>query len=104
MIRQDYIKRLIEELGAAVARALGRNDAAANDEAMQQVERAYGELGVGRGFLDLEAASLRAIIGTADRARAVAEVCRLEAAVLEARGDATRAAQRRRLADDLSSR
>lgn len=102
MIRQDYIKRLIEQLAQAVARALSRKDAAAAELALLEVERAYGELGVGRGFLDLDPASLRVIIGSPERARAVAEVCRLEAELLHASGEAARSAQRRALAAELS--
>ena len=102
MIRQDYIKRLIEQLAQAVARALGKADPEERQQALQAVERAYAELGVGRGFLHLDAPSLRAILGTADRARAVARVCLLEAELLDAMGHGARAAARRRLAAALS--
>ena len=101
MIRQDYIKRLIEQLAHAVARALGKSDKSEAEQALQQLQQAYGELGVGRGFLHLDARSLRAILGTPERARAVAEVCRLEARLLERLGETARAAERRQYAAEL---
>jgi hypothetical protein len=105
MIRQDYIKRLIEQVGEAIARALGSKTGAGTaqpDEALQQIQRAYAELGIGRGFFELEASSLRRMLGSAERLEAVAQLCRWEAQVLELKGDAARAAQRARLARELS--
>src|SRR5690606_21975589 len=96
-----YIKRLIEQLAQAVARALGKTDRTEAEQALQRIEQAYGELGVGRGFLHLDARSLRAILGTPERARVVAEVCLLEARLLERLGEAARAAERRQYAEEL---
>jgi hypothetical protein len=105
MIRQDYIKRLIEQVGEAIARALGKTGAGAEqqEEALQRIHRAYAELGIAHGFFTLEASSLRRMLGSPERMAAVAELCRLEAQVLELKGDTARAAHRERLARELSA-
>jgi hypothetical protein len=102
VLRQDYIKRLIEQVGAAIARALGRTGAGQTEEAQEHLNRAYGELGVASGFFALTPDSLRKILGSPERAHAVAELCRMEATLLERRGNAAAAAERRRLAQELT--
>ena len=102
VIRQDYIKRLIEQVGAAIANALGRTGTGQAEEAQERLNHAYSELGIARGFFDLTPESLRKMLGTAERAHAVAELCRLEAKLLERQGDTARAAQRERLARELT--
>ncbi len=106
MIRQDYIKRLIEQLGQAIAQALGKTGAGAEqerEEALQRLGRGYAELGIATGFFELEGKSLRRMLGTAERIRAVAELCDWEAQLLELKGDAALAAKRRRLARELTT-
>lgn len=105
MIRQDYIKRLIEQVGEAIARALGKTGASAQEqeEALQRVTRAYAELGIVPGFFELEDTSLRRMLGSPERIQAVAELCAWEAQLLELKGETARAAQRRRLARALSA-
>ena len=102
MIRQDYIKRLIEQVGTAIANALGRTGAGQTEEAQERLNNAYSELGIVRGFFDLTPKSLRMMLGNAERAHAVAELCRLEAMLLARQGNAAAAAQRERLARELS--
>lgn len=105
MIRQDYIKRLIEQVGEAIARALGKTGAGAQEqeEALQRINHAYAELGIVPGFFDLEATSLRRMLGSRERSQAVAELCLWEAQLLELKGETARAAQRRRLARALTT-
>lgn len=105
MIRQDYIKRLIEQVGEAIARAIGKTGASAEqqEDALRRIQHAYSELGIARGFFELEASSLRRMLGTQERIAAIAELCRLEAQVLELKGDTVRAAHRARLARELSA-
>ncbi|HEX2876756.1 MAG TPA: hypothetical protein VHP33_36140 [Polyangiaceae bacterium] len=105
MIRQDYIKRLIEQVGEAIARALGKTGAGAQEqeEALQRVTHAYAELGIVPGFFELEATSLRRMLGSPERIQAVAELCAWEAQLLELKGETARAAQRRRLARALGA-
>jgi hypothetical protein len=102
VIRQDYIKRLIEQVGAAIANALGRTGAGQQQEAHERLQRAYAELGINRAFFDLTPESLRKMLGTAERAHAVAELCRLEALLLKSQGNTEDAAQRERLAQKLA--
>jgi hypothetical protein len=102
VIRQDYIKRLIEQVGAAIANALGRTGAGQVEEAQERLNHAYRELGIARGFFDLTPESLRKMLGNAERIHAVAELCRLEAALLTRQGNAAGAAQRERWARELT--
>lgn len=102
MLRQDYIKRLIEQVGAAIAKALGRSGVGQTEEAQEHLNRAYRELGIAPDFFQLTPDSLRKILGSPQRAHAVAELCRLEATLLERQGNTAAAAQREQLARELT--
>lgn len=105
MIRQDYIKRLIEQVGEAIARVLGKTGAGAEsqDEGLERINHAYAELGIVPGFFALEATSLRRMLGSAERIAAVAALCGWEAQLLELKGETALAAKRRRLAQALTA-
>jgi hypothetical protein len=106
MLRQDYIKRLIEQVGEAIARALGSKTGAgveSREEALQRINHAYAELGIAQGFFELEATSLRRMLGSAERIEAVAALCGWEADLLEQKGELVLAARRRRLARALTA-
>lgn len=102
VLRQDYIKRLIEQVGDAIAKALGRNGVGQTEEAQEHLNRAYRELGIAPGFFQLTPDSLRKILGSPERAQAVADLCRLEAMLLEREGNPAGAAQREQLARELT--
>jgi hypothetical protein len=98
MYRQDYIKRLIEQLGAALAAAVGRRQAGDTEQAYTEVRRAYAALDINPLLLrSMDGASLARSLKEPRLMRLVARLLAEEARLLELREDPRAAyAQRRR--------
>ncbi len=95
MLQRDLVMRAIEQLGAAVARALGLSAAGRHAEAFECIEAARSALPLGPGMVECASAeSLVKMLGP-DRARALAELLEAEARVLEQMGRARRAERSR---------
>lgn len=92
MIKRDYLERLVEELAAITAKALGLARETRNDEARREIEAGYSVVGIPALVIErLDAASIRMMAG--EKTGALIELLDADAAVSELRGD-TRRAQR----------
>lgn len=102
MIREDYIIRLIRQLVEALARIAGFRKAGEYERAMQEVGRAWDELGVPRELLlatDRDTAV--SLVREPAKARVAAQLLAEEAHVMHAKGDPLNAALLRRRAIEL---
>ena len=90
MAKRDVVLRWIEEFGRLIARLLGRGTPGDLDLALEEIERATGDLLGGLAPLvpKLDAASAAQIIADPDRIFAWAQLVELGGLVAEARGDA----------------
>jgi hypothetical protein len=90
MAKRDVVLRWIEEFGRLIARLLRRGTAGDLDLALEEIERATGDLLGGLAPLvpKLDAASAAQIIADPDRIFAWAQLVELGGLVAEARGDA----------------
>jgi hypothetical protein len=101
MLRQDLLKRAIEQLAAALARAMGYRASGQDLQALECLNEAKGALPLVPGMLDdLDAAALLAALGH-EAARALATVLAEEAALHEAAGRSVLAARRRSKSEQL---
>jgi hypothetical protein len=98
MYRHDYIKRLIEQLGSALAAAVGRRQAGDTEQAYTEVRLAYAALDINPLLLrSMDGASLARSLKEPRLMRLVARLLAEEAHLLELRADLRAAyAQRRR--------
>lgn len=104
MFRDDWLHRQIEQLAAAVARALGLSRKEQPEDALRELESAWGELlpDVPRGLADtVDAPTLRALLRTPERLDAAAQLLTAEGQVHAAAGDVERAGACFRVADAL---
>jgi hypothetical protein len=103
VIRDDLILRMVRQLAAAIARTVKLRDAGRDEEALAEIDRAWGELvGLPPGLLDaISPEALQRLVGEGDKVRLVAELLRHEAELFERRGDPAKAARRRALADSF---
>jgi hypothetical protein len=102
MIKRDYLDRLIEEITAVAARALGLAKAQRHDEARREIDAAYPQAGVPALVLDrLDPASIRSMVG--ERTAALVQLLEADADLAALRGDEARASRRRALAAALRS-
>lgn len=102
MIREDYIIRLIRQLVEALARIAGFRKRGEYERAMQEVGRAWDELGVPRELLlatDRDTAV--SLVREPAKARVAAQLLAEEAYVMHAKGDPLNAAALRRRAIEL---
>lgn len=101
MIKRDYLERLIEELAAVAARALGLAREGQKDHARREIDGAYAEVGVPALVLDrLDPASIRLMSG--EKVGALVKLLEADAEVSELVGDPARARRRRALAAALA--
>lgn len=102
-VKQDFILRMIERAGRALARALGKQAEGEDDEALQALGEAYDALlTMDRELFDrLDAKSLASMLGPPEVVRMIARVCKADAQSLERQGQAALAKQRRRRAIEL---
>jgi hypothetical protein len=102
MIKRDYLERMIEEMAAIAARALGLAREERHVEAQRELDAAYPTVGLSALVLDrLDPASIRLMAG--DRTAALIELLDADAALAVQRGDDARAKRRRALASTLRS-
>jgi hypothetical protein len=103
MFENDYVLRLVKQLGAALARVLGLKKAGRLEEAQQAIDEAWSELlGLPPGLLgSLDEHTLRGMLKHRDACAAAADLLDAEADLLAARGDPAAATTRRTLAASL---
>lgn len=90
MIKRDYLERLVEELAALTAKALGLARETRNEEARREIEAGYSLVGVPALVIErLDAASIRMMAG--EKTEALIKLLEADAAVSELRGDSRRA-------------
>lgn len=101
---KDYLRRAIEDLSKLVAKALGLKAKGRADEALDEFRQASGKLlDLPRETLDLlDPASVRRLLGDADRVRLYARVLEAEADLLEANGQNGNAASLRERARSVA--
>jgi hypothetical protein len=90
MARRDVVLRWIEEFGRLIARLLRRGTSGDLDLALEEIDRATGDLlgGLASVVPRLDAASAAQIIADPDRIFAWAQLVELGGLVAEARGEA----------------
>jgi hypothetical protein len=103
MQRQDYIERMIQQVAAAIGRALGMAQSGRPEDAQHELDATWsGVLGIRRSDVErLDEATLRMLLnGKLEPAAALLDA---EADLLQARGDDALAARVRGLAGRLRS-
>lgn len=101
MLRQDYIGRLIEQLGQALAKIAKLTEQAQTDEAEREIAAAEQTLGLPRGLELFDARSAVSVVGNGDKVVLAALLLERRAAVSDARGNAKGAARARQRAQEL---
>lgn len=101
MLRRDYLERMIQQLGDALARAVGLAKAGKHDEASREIDALYDRhIGMPRRMLErLELVSVRSMLAT-DKLAALVLLLESEAELRRTKGDApgAEACERRALA------
>ncbi|MBX3229174.1 MAG: hypothetical protein KIT84_18870 [Labilithrix sp.] len=93
MIKRDYLEALIEQLTAAVERALGHVGSKRPDDARREIDAAYQQVGLSALVVDrLDAASVRMMAG--DKVEALVHLLEADARVSSLLGDEARARRR----------
>jgi hypothetical protein len=88
MIRQDYIMRMIEQLGAIIARMVRRRESGQHAQALREGEAAYDLLGVPRELCEvLDTPTLAGMLRDPDKIRAMARIAWEEGRIYSAQGD-----------------
>ena len=102
--REDYLLRMIRELGAVIARMLGQRQGGQLHEAMQTLDDAQGELlGPHAEVVPrVDSATAAHILADPRRIAAYARVLHERAALLRLQGDEAGAAPTAQRADDLA--
>jgi hypothetical protein len=103
MLREDYIVRLIRDLGAFVRRIAGLRDEGEIEAAMDEAGRAYEDLlGMPPGLSSLmDSAGIAELCGSADKIRVAARLSWEEGKLYKAKGDPLTAFTRFRRALEL---
>jgi tetratricopeptide (TPR) repeat protein len=103
MLREDYIIRLIRDLGAFVRRIAGLRDEGQLDRAMDEAGRAYEDLlGMPPGLSGMmDSAGIAELCGSADKIRVAARLSWEEGTLYKAKGDPLAAFGRFRRALEL---
>jgi hypothetical protein len=100
MFQRDYLLRLIEQIMAFIARAIGLAREGRQAEAEREIERGYASLGLSRSMVDrLDATTLRALAG--DRLTALVRLLEADVELAQIGGDREAAERRLRLASLL---
>lgn len=101
MIRRDYLERMIQQLGDALARAVGLAKAGQHEDATRELDTLYDRhIGMPRRMLErLELVSVRSMVGT-DKLAALVLLLETEAELRRTKGDTAgaEACERRALA------
>jgi hypothetical protein len=87
MQRDDYFERLVQQVAAVVARALGLATEGRGDEAQRELDGAWTSIvGLRRGdVMRLDGGTLRALLGT--KTAAAAQLLEAQADLNERRGE-----------------
>lgn len=94
MIQNDYIMRIIEQLGRALAKITGLMSAGEHQRALAELRSAYDLLGIDGHLLDvMSEARLAELLDHPEKIRAAAKLAVTEADIRQAQGD-DRAAKR----------
>jgi hypothetical protein len=101
MFRQDYIKRLIEQLSEFLAKIAGATAAGRLDEAEHELEAAEQALNLPLGSERLDARSLCLLLGDGDKVILLVALLDKKAELAEARGDSALARRLRARARDI---
>ena len=103
MFRQDYLSRLIEQLGQAIRRIAGLTDAGKYEEALDEAERRWNELfDVPHELVELvDTPTLAGMLHSADNMRAAVRLLVEEARAFAAKGNLVHANLRYRRAIEL---
>jgi hypothetical protein len=103
MLREDYVMRLIRDVGQFLRRVLKHRDAGEHDRALQEAARGYEELlGMPPGLSDMvDAATLAELLREPDLIRAAARLSWEEGHVYKAKRDPLTAFSRYRRALEL---
>lgn len=103
MFRQDYLIRLIEQLGQAIRRIAGLNDAERYEDALDEVERRWNDLlGVPHELISaVDTPTLASMLRAPETMRAAVRLLVEEARALAGKGDPVHATLRYRLAIEL---
>jgi hypothetical protein len=92
VLRQDYIKRLIEQLGQALARVAGRQSEP--EQVLDEIQKAKALLPLVPGLLDNSPIEVVVqLVDSTDVLRQLAELYRHQAHALEAQGRTAEAAR-----------
>jgi hypothetical protein len=89
MFEDDFILRMVKQLGDFLTRIKRRKDDGQLEEALDTIDEAYDDL-LGRDaelYRSLDPATLVSLCRHRDRAKAVARLCREEASVYELQKD-----------------
>jgi hypothetical protein len=99
----DYLMRMIKQIGEAIASIVRKLRGGKLDDAEQELAEAYdGLLEHNRSFLDMvDANTLAMLLGSADKVRLLARLSWLDAQLAEARGDGDGGARLRARAEQL---
>jgi tetratricopeptide (TPR) repeat protein len=94
MIRQDWLMRLIEQLGEFVRRIAGLSEQGRYEEALHEADRAWSDLlGVPREVVDrVDGPTLAQLLREPAKQRAAAELLVTEARAFKGKGDPLHAA------------
>ena|SRR5579859_8106649 len=87
MLRQDYVERMIQQVAAAIGRALGASQSGHPEQALRELEATWSSLlGFRRGDVErIDEATLRALLeGKLEPAAALLDA---EADIRQAQGD-----------------
>ena len=103
MFRDDYLMRLIHQIGELIARVAGLNRDGRHDQALEAADQAWGKLiDAPRELIDaVDTATLAAMLREPAKIRAAAELCREQGHALAGHGDPVHAALRYRRALEL---
>ncbi len=75
MLRHDYIKRMVEQLGEALARIVGLRSKGQTAEALSEVRKAYAALDLNPHLVaSMSGAQLAQLVNDPERARGLAQL------------------------------
>ena len=103
MITRDYLMRMVQQLAGVLARILRAKEQEQYDQAMQEAEKAYGELfGMEANLLRaLDAATLAQFLGHREKIKACAALFREEGELHRLKGETDQAGAKFRRALEL---
>ena len=103
MFREDYLMRLIHQLGDVIARMAGLNRKGEHDQALEVADQVWGKLlDAPRALIEaVDSATLAGMLREPAKIRAAAQLCREEGDALAGKADPVHAQLRYRRALEL---